>query len=136
MRNIVSTKDVLMGAPRIEGTRISVYDIVSSLWHDRDIEQYSNDFEITQEEIKDAIVYCKNLKCQKNNVTKFCNGCILNSINEKEIIYNQIYDDLFVNQGDNFFIAESISDLENEEFGFAGWYRAECIYNDLFGRFI
>lgn len=134
MRKIISTIDVLMGAPRIEDTRISIYDIVSSLWYDKDIDQYIDDFKISKQEIKKAIIYCKKLDCQKNNVKKFCNGCILNTINsnDRKSIYNQVNNNLFIDDEQNFFVSENINDIEEEEFGFAGWYRAEHIYKDLF----
>ena len=133
MRKVVSTSNVLMGAPRIKNTRISVYDVVSSLWHDNDINQYIDDFQIERKEIENVLIYCKSLKCKKSKVHKFCNGCILN-INEKEnpSIYHKIDENLFANEKDFFFIAESINDIEEEDVGFAGWKRAEKLYEDFF----
>jgi uncharacterized protein (DUF433 family) len=134
MKKIVSTADILFGAPRVESTRISVYNIVSSLWHSREIEEYIDDFKISEVEIKNALSYCKNLSCQKNNVIKFCNGCLLQTINsiDKKAEFIKIDENLFTDKEKNFFIAENIGEIENEEFGYAGWIRAEELYNYYF----
>ena len=134
MRKIVSSVDILWGAPRVENTRISVYDIVSSLWHSREIQEYIDDFKISEIEIKNALFYCKKLICQKENVIKFCDGCLLCTINSsnKETEYKEIGENLFTDKENNFFIAENLDEIENEEFGYAGWIRAEELYNDYF----
>lgn len=130
MRKIVSTNNILWGVPRIENTRISVYDIVSSLWHNREINEYVDDFEISEIEIKNALVYCKELICQKENVISFCDGCLLRTINssDEKIEYKEVDENLFMDNENNFFITENLSEIENEEFGYAGWLRAEELY--------
>ena len=134
MKKIVFSADILSGAPRVENTRISVYNVVSSLWYDREIEEYIDDHKITELEIKNVLTYCKNLSCQKDNVIKFCNGCLLQSINSnnKKAEYKKIDENLFTDKENNFFIAESIEEIENEEFGYAGWLRAEELFNYYF----
>lgn len=134
MRKIVSTKDVLFGMPRIDGRRISVYNIVSSLWNNKNIDEYSEIFEISKNEIFNALVYCKNLECQKNNVIQYCEGCVLNTINSEKakINYKELDNGVFIDNDNNIFFADNISQIENEDFGFSGWYRAEQLFEEIF----
>lgn len=133
-KKIISTKEVLFGMPRIEGRRISVYNIISNLWNDRNINEYCELFELSKEDVLGALSYCKELDCQKNNVIQFCDGCVLNSINQLntfKLKLKKIDENLFIDEKNNFYINTSESSIENEEFGYMGWVRAEILYKEI-----
>lgn len=52
---IVMTKEVCSGLPRIDGRRITVYNILGYLAGEMTIEEICEDFELTKEEVIEAI---------------------------------------------------------------------------------
>lgn len=133
---IVSSENVLWGAPRINNTRISVYDVISSLWYNPDIEDFVLDFRVDKESVKTALEYCKELKCRKEKALNFCDGCILRTAKDGETYIKksnkilQIDDKVFENENKDIFIGE-FTDLESEEAGFMGWVRADMLLEKL-----
>jgi uncharacterized protein (DUF433 family) len=75
---IVCTHDTLWGQPRLEGRRLAVGDIVSlvDVYHE-DINVVLTDFELTLQQVRQALHYCKNLECKKDNPERFCHNCLL-----------------------------------------------------------
>jgi len=74
---IVLTEDYLWGQPRLEGRRLAVGDIVSQVDINDSIFQASEDYEISLQQIRQALLYCKTLQCVKDSPVKFCHNCTL-----------------------------------------------------------
>lgn len=75
---IVCTHDCLWGQPRLEGRRLAVGDIVSlvDVYHE-DIGVTMKDFELSLQQIRQALHYCKAQECKNDNPEKYCHNCIL-----------------------------------------------------------
>lgn len=74
---IVSTKDILSGQPRLAGRRISVGNIVFNVAVKDSIHFVTEQYGITEQEIKQALHYCKSLQCVEDRVLQLCNNCTL-----------------------------------------------------------
>ncbi|MDI9311728.1 MAG: DUF433 domain-containing protein [Limnohabitans sp.] len=66
---IVCTHDIVWGQPRLDGSRLAVGDIVSLVdtYHE-DINVVLNDFELSLQQVRQALHYCKDLECKKTNL--------------------------------------------------------------------
>lgn len=75
---IVCTHDTLWGQPRLDGRRLAVGDIVSLVdtYHE-EINVVLTDFELTFQQVRQALHYCKDLECKKDNPEEFCHNCLL-----------------------------------------------------------
>ena len=82
---IVCTPDTLWGQPRLEGTRLAVGDLVSLVdVYDNNINSVVSDFNLSLQQIRQALHYCKILECKIDNPVKFCHNCTLSiTINNK-----------------------------------------------------
>lgn len=75
---IVCTPDILWGQPRLEGTRLAVGDIVSLVSiYDNNINSVISDFDMSLQQIRQGLHYCKILQCKSDNPVKFCHNCTL-----------------------------------------------------------
>ncbi len=78
---IVCTTDTLWGQPRLEGTRLAVGDIVSLVdTYDTKIDSVLNDFDLSLQQIRQTLHYCKTLQCKRDGPAKFCHNCNLRVI--------------------------------------------------------
>lgn len=97
---IVSTPNTLGGSPRLQGRRLDVNHIVWGIneYQDGKIQPFLIDFELSINQIRHSILYCKDQICELQNVPQSCNGCskkfeknlktwkdYLNSLNEYDI---------------------------------------------------
>ena len=84
---IVCTHDCLWGQPRLEGRRLAVGDIVSlvDVYHE-DIGVTMKDFELSLQQIRQTLHYCKVLQCKTDKPKKFCHNCVLRVEQFKESI--------------------------------------------------
>lgn len=75
---IVCTHDCLWGQPRLEGRRLAVGDIVSlvDVYHE-DIGVTMKDYELSLQQIRQALHYCKLLECKNDKPEKYCHNCVL-----------------------------------------------------------
>lgn len=84
---IVCTHNILWGQPRLDGRRLSVGDIISLVdIHEDDINSVLTDFELTLQEIRQALHYCKILQCKKDKPEKYCHNCLLRVVQDNETI--------------------------------------------------
>jgi uncharacterized protein (DUF433 family) len=74
---IVCTSDTLWGQPRLDGRRLAVGDIVSLLDQYETLSIFQNDFELSLQQVRQALHYCKDLYCQKDQPEKYCHNCSL-----------------------------------------------------------
>lgn len=75
---IVCTHDCLWGQPRLEDRRLAVGDIVSlvEIYHE-DIGVTMKDFELSLQQVRQALHYCKILQCKIDKPEKYCHNCYL-----------------------------------------------------------
>ncbi|MDU0368764.1 DUF433 domain-containing protein [Hymenobacter endophyticus] len=81
---IVITENVLWGQPRLEGRRLAVGDIVSQVDINSTIYEALQDYEITLQQARQALYYCRTLQCIKDKPIKFCHNCTLRVQQEGE----------------------------------------------------
>jgi len=74
---IVITGDTLWGQPRLEGRRLAVGDIVSHADVNNSAFEAAKDYEITLQQTRQALHYCRTLQCLKDNPILFCHNCTL-----------------------------------------------------------
>jgi uncharacterized protein (DUF433 family) len=74
---IIFTRDVLWGQPRLEGRRLAVGDIVSHVDVNRSVNIAADDYEITLQQVRQALSYCSSLMCKEVEVIKYCHNCTL-----------------------------------------------------------
>ena len=74
---IVCTADTLWGQPRIDGRRLAVGDIVSLVDSYENINSVLVDFDLTIQQVRQALHYCKTLECKNDHPEKHCHNCIL-----------------------------------------------------------
>ncbi len=74
---IVITENVLWGQPRLDRRRLAVGDIVSQIDIEDSLVLALQDYEITLQEARQALHYCRTLQCVKDKPLKFCHNCTL-----------------------------------------------------------
>ncbi len=74
---IISTEHTIGGSPRLEGKRLDIRHVIWGIteYDHGNIQSYQDDFDVTIEQIKHAIMYCKDEICELQNVPQSCNGC-------------------------------------------------------------
>lgn len=74
---IVITEDILSGQPRLEGRRLAVGDIISLIDVNERLHIVLQDYELSMQQARQALLYCKWKKCVDDNPLKFCHNCTL-----------------------------------------------------------
>jgi uncharacterized protein (DUF433 family) len=134
MKNIVVNKGISSGAPIINGSRLTIFNVVSKIFYEDNLEIALDDYEISIDIAKEAVKYCKNLDCQKDNkLIKFCSGCILRTLQDgwdfkkencKEFFFDEGNQTVSITKdGDRIFLG-SLQTMEDNDFGKAGWVLA------------
>src|SRR6478735_3889567 len=71
------------GQPALRGRRLTVYDIVTKVYYEDGVKVAIDDYEILIQDAKEAVEYCRHLKCKKDvSLVHFCDGCVLRTIQE------------------------------------------------------
>ncbi len=84
MSNIVIDENISAGSPTINGRRLTVFNVVSKIYYENNLESALKDHQISFKIAKEAVDYCRNLKCQEDDkLINFCSGCILRTLQEK-----------------------------------------------------
>ena len=75
--HIVTTKNTLGGSPRLDGRRLDVRHVIWGIsdYDYGNIATYQEDFEVSQEQIRHAIMYCKDEICEQQKVAQSCSWC-------------------------------------------------------------
>lgn len=125
--NIVCTDGVLSGAPRIEGRRLSVGDIVCFVYYDG-LSYTTKNYEIDAETIQQAIRYCAHQQCIKDAPSKYCHNCSLRAPQEPALdlsLYQEVTDNgiTFV-KGPNEMFMGTLEEFKQEELGTEWWKKA------------
>jgi uncharacterized protein (DUF433 family) len=101
LSQIVCTPDTLLGSPRIQGRRISVGDVVCSVESCSELEENLFDFDVTYDQIFQALFYCSTLQCKKDNPEVFCHNCSLRRDKDGPLDISDLHE---FNHGDNSYV--------------------------------
>lgn len=131
--------EINFGMPALKGRRLTVYDIVTKLYYEESVEIAIDDYEISMSDAEEALAYCMNLRCKKDeNRVNFCDGCILRTIDEgwdfDRENYVEIKDGsevITVSKDGLVLFAGSLQELEDSEFGKVTWLIAEELHKNI-----
>lgn len=79
---IVCTAHTLGGSPRVDRRRLSVGDVISSLSDYGGMAGVMQDYELSQEQVQQALQYCASQHCLVDKPILFCHNCSLRSKQE------------------------------------------------------
>ena len=82
---IVCTRDTLWGQPRLQGRRLAVGDIVSLVDIYAEFPVVLKDFELSLQQVRQSLHYCKDLYCQKDSPDLYCHNCSLRVKQEQSV---------------------------------------------------
>ncbi|MFB6456874.1 DUF433 domain-containing protein [Chitinophaga sp. Hz27] len=125
------------GQPVIIGRRLTVLSVVASACGRDNVADFLEEFDLSMEELRSAVSYCKNTECKivESSLDQNCEGCILRSISEG---WKSVKDDFtesggisISKDGMTFFLG-SLDELEDSEFGVMGWQWAETVEKKWF----
>lgn len=85
----MTTTDVLRGSPRLDGRRLAVGDIVSSVDIEENLSEFLQVFELSMAQIKECLEYCRTRQCLIDFPEKFCHNCTLRVEQEKSILEDE-----------------------------------------------
>jgi uncharacterized protein (DUF433 family) len=135
MSKIIVNKEICSGAPTINGSRLTVYNIISGLLYSKNTDEYLSDFELSRTDLKNVVNYCSKLECKREEkIYNFCEGCILRSINDGRFKSHE-YTEIELSEGsvisyseknDEYFLG-TINQFDDEDFGKPGWLISEYL---------
>jgi uncharacterized protein (DUF433 family) len=131
--SIVCTEDTLWGSPRIDGRRLAVGDVVSTLKYGG-LHEALTDFELSRSEVIQALQYCSTLQCKADRPKIFCHNCSLSGeanpldISDLEEVRGK---NTVQVRGPNFIFFGSMEDLLDDWNGQDWWEIATDLLIDL-----
>lgn len=72
---ITSTEHTLGGSPRLDGRRLDVGHVIWGVTEYESTQSYQNDFGVTVDQVRHAIMYCKDEICEFKVVPQSCANC-------------------------------------------------------------
>jgi uncharacterized protein (DUF433 family) len=81
---IVHGGGIGFGQPRLDGRRLSVGDIISILYHDGNTDEVRDDFELSDQQVFEALVYCFTGQCLKDKPENYCHNCTHRALQDNE----------------------------------------------------
>lgn len=134
MNSVIIDKFISSGSPIVRGRRLTVYNVVTKIYYEESLSNALEDYEITYEEALDSVKYCEALQCQtEKNLVKFCSGCLLRTLQDgwsfdrKDFMSISIrYENskISVSRDNRRIFLGTLQELEDAEFGKAGWLMA------------
>nr|GFC36068.1 hypothetical protein [Tanacetum cinerariifolium] len=82
---VVCTAHTLGGSPRLAGRRLAVGDIISSLSIYEEVIEVMQEYELSLEQVRQALQYCAGQYCLVDKPVVFCHNCSLRSKQEKAL---------------------------------------------------
>lgn len=136
---VTRTENICFGRPRVDGTRLEVYNVVSSLESSATIEEFQSDWNIPTKDLLEIVDYCKRLHCQKMSRTfeKYCSNCTLSNLHEGSAVdinsLDEISPGIFQDKTNpNFIALGEREELADELSGRPGWIIADEVWTKLF----
>jgi uncharacterized protein (DUF433 family) len=97
---IECNKNKCFGEPSLVGKRLTVRDVVSKLRVEDGMEVALEDYDITREQAKAAVEYCRIRKCQSDqSLLRYCDGCVLRTLQDKELFNPDEYREVMLEDG-------------------------------------
>jgi uncharacterized protein (DUF433 family) len=135
---IVCTRDICGGAPRLDGLRITVSDVVDTLSREPDLDSYLSAFpQVTKEQVVQAVNYCRLRICEKDKPEHYCHGCTLRTAQDgisfeefRKTISCSEDEAVTLEPGSNVFLG-SEEELYEKWKGIDGWKWADDLYIHL-----
>lgn len=132
--NIIRSENTCFGRPRIDGTRLEVYTVITDLFYADSIEEVVKDRGLSHDDLQKVVDYCRNMDCKiiTKSYEKYCSGCILST--QHEGLYQQplklqkLDGDLYIDEQNNAIFVGSKEELEEELYGKPGWIIAAQVY--------
>jgi uncharacterized protein (DUF433 family) len=131
--------EINFGMPSLGGRRLTVFNIVTILYYGESLQNAIVTYEITLDDCKDALNYCKSLKCQSDPTRiQYCEGCVLSTMDDGWQFDKNDFTELgegadkaTVSKDGKIYFLGSIQELEDSMFGKATWLMAESILNSI-----
>ena len=128
------------GQPVLKGRRLYVYIIISQAsYRGATIDSFLEDFDVSMDELKSAVSYCKNTECKNIQLPsdQYCDGCILRSIHEGWTLVKRDHEGtvgIFYSKGCWPAYLSSTDELYELECGRSGWMMAKEVDRRLTGN--
>ena len=145
---IISTEHTLGGSPRLDGRRLDVRHVIWGIteFDNGDIQSYQDYFEVSYEQIRHAIMYCKDEICELQEVIQSCNGCSKRFQKDKgtrkeyiqemgEVKQVENGEEPIIKLGDNSILLGHLEDYKKDFEGVNSWKIAKKLYQNLKDEF-
>ncbi len=132
--NIIRTEDTCFGRPRIEDTRLEVYNIISELFYSESMDSVIEERNLSRDDLKQVIDYCRNMNCKliTKPYEKYCSNCILSAQHEgldpDSIKLQKLDEDIYTDENSKLIVFGNKEELEEELYGKPGWIMAAQVY--------
>jgi len=137
VNEIISTQDTCWGAPRLNGRRLTVFDVVSGVYVSKSISAYVNEFGLKIEDVLTALKYCSEQFCKERSLN-FCSGCVLRYIKDLGTEKREEIEEIFNDDGSSFlkidgtrYYLGSKNEYNQQKAGMVTWALAELMLKDL-----
>ncbi len=80
------TSDVLQGSPRLDGHRLAVGDVVSSVDINENLSNYLLDCNLNINQIQECLEYCRTKQCVVDSPNKFCHNCTIRVQQDNDVL--------------------------------------------------
>jgi len=138
--NIVCGGGVLNGSPRIDGRRLAVGDVVSTVYISSTFNEAKEMYDLSIDEIRQALLYCSSLQCKADNPFVFCHNCSLRTeqedpINIFDLEEHTLNNETKIVKGENVIFLGSMEEYLEESKGKNWWDIATNLLIDHRNRF-
>lgn len=127
------SSEINFGMPSLSGRRLTVYDIVTKLSVEESVDEAISDYDISLDDIKDALQYCMTTRCKYDGSRKhYCDGCILRTLEEGNNFHPENFREILI-EGRVFTVSldgkivftGTLDEFQKSEIGQETWKLAE-----------
>ncbi|MCP3684699.1 MAG: DUF433 domain-containing protein [bacterium] len=134
MKNIIQCDpEICSGNPRIHDSRVTVYNVVTRIYLEDNLDIACEDLRITENDAKEAVFYCSELKCiVDESLSNFCGGCFLGEIVDRKTKNREL--ELFYKSQTLQELKIIINDVDNDDkYLMRGWELAKITKAKVLG---
>ena len=132
---IISSEDIIGGSPRIKGRRLDVNHVITGIINYKSVSLYQSDFEVSNTDVRHAIMYCKDEVCVSENVPQSCNGCSKKFSKDikkwNKLDFKETKDWVINKVGNKSIYLGNLKELKEQFDGTDVWKNAKELYNKL-----